>query len=102
MTFAEELSVAGRGEFGRAAKRLNYAISGFKSMVKKTARNSEVLVALSPEEIHDGFIAIDKHWGRFRVLVRDQERFIALYRLLPALVSRPEARRDPRHRRCFG
>ena len=61
--FAEELSIADRGQFGRAAKRLNYDISGFKSMVKKTARNSEELALLPPDQIHDGFIKIDKDWG---------------------------------------
>ncbi len=96
MTFAEELSTAGRGEFGRAAKRLNYEISGFKSMVKKTARNSEVLVALSPEEIHDGFIAIDKHWGdsKYWFAIKNASSYYTDYYLLWSLDLRRDETRE--------
>ncbi len=62
LIFAQDLAVADRGEFGRVSKRLNYAISGFKSMLKKTARAAEGLTLLSPDEILAGFIAIDKDW----------------------------------------
>ena len=63
MIFAEELSTADRGEFGRVSKRLNYDISGFKSMLKKTARASGDLALLSEEDILAGFVDIDSDWN---------------------------------------
>ena len=76
MTFAEELSTAGRGEFGRAAKRLNYEISGFKvdgqedgTQLRGTCRS---VARRDSRRIHRDRQAL----GGFRVLVRDQERFM--------------------------
>ncbi len=62
LLFAEELSVADRGEFGRVSKRLNYDISGFKSMLKGTTRAADELALLKPNEILQGFIDVDKDW----------------------------------------
>ncbi len=62
-TFAVELSEASRGGFGRVSKRLNYDITGYKSMLKKTARKADDLVQLPLEEIHQGYIDIDKDWA---------------------------------------
>jgi putative spermidine/putrescine transport system permease protein len=60
--FAEELASADRGEFGRVSKRLNYDISGFKSMLKTTARAADELALLPADQILQGFIDIDKDW----------------------------------------
>jgi len=62
LIFAQELADASRGEFGQVSKRLNYDVSGFKSMLKKTARNAEDLAVLSPDEVLAGFIDVDKDW----------------------------------------
>jgi putative spermidine/putrescine transport system permease protein len=62
LVFAEELSTADRGEFGRVSKRLNYDISGFKSMLKATARASDELTLLPADQILQGFIDIDDDW----------------------------------------
>ena len=63
VVFAEELAMADRGGFGRVSKRLNYDISGFRSMLKKTARAADDLAPLSPDAIHEGFIDIDSDWA---------------------------------------
>lgn len=96
ITFAEELADADRGEFGRAAKRLNYEISGFKSMVKKTARNSEALAILSPQEIHEGFIEIDKDWGDpfYWYSIKSASQFFTDYYLLWSLDLKRDQERE--------
>ena len=62
LIFAQELADAERGEFGRVSKRLNYDISGFKSMLKKTARNADELALLTPDTIFEGFVDVDDDW----------------------------------------
>ncbi len=84
MTFARELSETDRGGFGRVSKRLNYDISGFKSMLKKTARRSESLVGLSAADIHAGFVEIDRDWGDpayWRAVKRASVRYSDYYML---------------------
>ena len=84
MTFARELSETDRGGFGRVSKRLNYDISGFKSMLKKTARNAESLVGLSAADIHAGFVEIDRDWGDpayWRAVKRASVRYSDYYML---------------------
>ena len=61
--FAEELSEASRGEFGRVSKRLNYESSGFKSMLKRTVRKSGELRELPLADIHAGFVDVDDDWA---------------------------------------
>ena len=84
MTFARELSEADRGGFGRVSKRLNYDISGFKSMLKKTARRSESLLELSAADIHAGFVNIDRDWedpAYWRAVKRASVRYSDYYML---------------------
>ncbi len=96
ITFAEELAVADRGEFGRAAKRLNYDYSGFKSMVKKTARKAESLVALPAEEILDGYIKVDKDWSdpAYWYAIKNASVFLTDYYLLWSLDMKRDENRD--------
>ena len=84
MTFARELSETDRGGFGRVSKRLNYDISGFKSMLKKTARQSESLLELSDANIHAGFVNIDRDWedpAYWRAVKRASVRYSDYYML---------------------
>jgi len=64
--FAEELVIADENKtLGSATRRLNYAFSGFKSMLKKTGREAEEkLVGVPSDQILDAFIAIDKNWAK--------------------------------------
>ena len=91
--FAAELAAAKKVRLhGRIAKRLNYEVSGFRSMIKTTARK------LPPpdtpdDEIIDAFIAIDKRWGetKYWVALRNASpRFTAFY-LLTAIDKRIDA-----------
>ena len=63
--FAQELVVAEENKtLGSATRRLNYSLSGFKSMLKKTGRKAEDdLAGVPADQILDAFIAIDKDWG---------------------------------------
>jgi putative spermidine/putrescine transport system permease protein len=47
---------------GKAGKRLNYAITGYRSLVIKTARKIS-RVKTEPTSYREAFIAIDKRWG---------------------------------------
>lgn len=63
-TFAEEMVVADENKtLGSATRRLNYAISGYKSMLKKTARKADELAGTPLDQIHQAFIDVDKDWG---------------------------------------
>ena len=50
---------------GKAGKRLNYDISGFRSLVLKTARRV-ARIKTDPSSYRDTVIAIDKRWGNLR------------------------------------
>ena len=50
---------------GKAGKRLNYDISGFRSLVLKTARKVSK-IKTEPASYRDTFIGIDKRWGEQR------------------------------------
>ena len=50
---------------GKAGKRLNYDISGFRSLVLKTARRVSK-IKNEPSSYRDAVIAIDKRWGNLR------------------------------------
>ena len=50
---------------GKACKRLNYDITGFRSLVLKTARKISK-TKTHPTSYRDTFIAIDKRWGELR------------------------------------
>ena len=92
--FARELAEADRGGFGRVSKRLNYSISGFKSMLKKTARNAESLLALPAEDIHAGFVKIDRDWGDpsyWQVIKRASVRYSDYYMLWSLDLKRDDA-----------
>ncbi|MFP6730102.1 MAG: ABC transporter permease [Alphaproteobacteria bacterium] len=61
--FAIELAAAKKAKIhGRVAKRLNYEISGYRSMIKTSARKIPP-PETSDDEIIDAFIAVDKRWG---------------------------------------
>ncbi|MBC6439109.1 MAG: ABC transporter permease [Rhodospirillales bacterium] len=85
--FAEELSEAERGEFGRVSKRLNYDISGFKSMLKRTARASDELALLPLDEIHQGFIDLDEDWNdpQYWATIKNASSYLSDYYMLWAL-----------------
>lgn len=62
--FAEELVVAEANKsLGGVTRRLNYAISGYKSMLKKTGRNAGELALVPLDQVHDAFIEADKNWA---------------------------------------
>lgn len=50
---------------GKAAKRLNYDITGFRTLVLKTARKISKLKT-KPTAYRDTFIGFDKRWGELR------------------------------------
>jgi putative spermidine/putrescine transport system permease protein len=50
---------------GKAGKRLNYDITGFRSLVLKTARKVSKIKA-EPPSYRDAIIAIDERWGNQR------------------------------------
>lgn len=50
---------------GKAGKRLNYDITGFRSLVLKTARGVS-RIKTEPPSYRDAIIAIDKRWGNLR------------------------------------
>ena len=50
---------------GKAGKRLNYDITGFRSLMLKTARKVS-RIKTEPVSYRDAIIAIDKRWGNLR------------------------------------
>lgn len=50
---------------GKAGKRLNYDITGFRSLVLKTARKVS-RIKTEPPSYRDAIIAIDQRWGNLR------------------------------------
>jgi putative spermidine/putrescine transport system permease protein len=50
---------------GKAGKRLNYDIAGFRSLVLKTARKVS-RIKTEPESFRDAIVAMDKRWGQQR------------------------------------
>jgi putative spermidine/putrescine transport system permease protein len=50
---------------GKAGKRLNYDISGFRSLVLKTARKV-ARIKSEPSSYREAVIAIDERWGKLR------------------------------------
>jgi putative spermidine/putrescine transport system permease protein len=95
-SFAEEITIAKKAKIhGRVAKRLNYEISGFRSMIKKSARKLPP-PEISDDEIIDAFIAIDKRWGEtkyWNTLKHASPRLTAYY-LLTAIDKRVDAQGD--------
>ena len=73
-TLAEEVVGAKQAKtLGKAAKRLNYHISGYRSLMFKTARRLERAIGKEGEEavfgdaaLLDRFIGIDRRWGERR------------------------------------
>ena len=62
-TLAADLRQARKNRtVGKAGKRLNYAITGYRSLVLKTARKIS-RVKTEPTSYREAFIAIDKRWG---------------------------------------
>jgi putative spermidine/putrescine transport system permease protein len=92
-SFSIELAAAKKVKtHGKVAKRLNYEISGFRSLVKKTARKLPP-PEISDAEIIDAFIAIDKRWGEtkyWNTLKKASPRLTAYY-LLTAIDKRMDA-----------
>ena len=91
--FTIELAAAKKIKIhGKIGKRLNYEISGFRSLIKKTAR--KLPPAETPDaEIIDAFIAIDKRWGKtdyWNAIKRSSPRYTAFY-LLAAIDKRMDA-----------
>ncbi len=88
--FTIELAAAKKAKIhGRVAKRLNYEVSGFRSMIKKSARKLPP-PETSDAEIIDAFIAIDKRWGEtkyWNTIKTASPRFTAFY-LLTAIDKR--------------
>ena len=50
---------------GKAGKRLNYDIAGFRSLVLKTARKVS-RIKTDPESFRDTIVAMDERWGKQR------------------------------------
>jgi putative spermidine/putrescine transport system permease protein len=50
---------------GKAGKRLNYDITGFRSLLLKTARKVSKITA-PPQSYRDAVMAIDSRWGKLR------------------------------------
>ena len=73
-TFASEIVAANQAKtLGRAAKRFNYHISGFRSLLFKTANRLERAIekegesaVLEDAQLLDRFAAIDRRWGERR------------------------------------
>ena len=94
--FAIELAAAKKIKLhGKVAKRLNYEVSGYRSLIKKTARKLPP-PETSDAEIIDAFIAIDKRWGEtkyWNTIKNASPRFTAYY-LLTAIDKRIDAQGD--------
>ncbi len=89
-SFAEEITIAKKAKIhGRVAKRLNYEISGFRSMIKKSARKLPP-PDISDDEIIDAFIAIDKRWGETKYwnTLKTASPSLTAYYLLTAIDKR--------------
>ena len=88
--FTIELAAAKKAKIhGRVAKRLNYEVSGFRSMIKKSARKLPP-PETSDADIIDAFIALDKRWGETKywtTIKTASPRFTAFY-LLTAIDKR--------------
>ncbi|MFP6744947.1 MAG: ABC transporter permease [Alphaproteobacteria bacterium] len=91
--FSIELAVAKKQKIhGKIGKRLNYEISGFRSLVKKTARKIPP-PETSDADIIDAFIAVDPRWGKteyWNTIKRASPQFTAMY-LLTAIDKRMDA-----------
>ncbi|MGQ3290728.1 MAG: ABC transporter permease [Shinella sp.] len=63
-TFLQEISAAPRNLVGEAARRLNYEVSGYRTLLTSTIRKLRVLPDdLAEEGVARGFLAgIDKRW----------------------------------------
>ena len=62
-TFAAELADAREDRsLGKAGKRLNYVITGYRSLILKTARRLQRLTT-APENYRQAFIRIDERWA---------------------------------------
>jgi putative spermidine/putrescine transport system permease protein len=63
---AADLSLAQKNRtVGKAGKRLNYGITGYRSLINKTARKLSRLKK-TPYDYRQAFIAADKRWGDIR------------------------------------
>ncbi len=71
---------------GKAAKRLNYDITGFRSLVLKTARKVS-RIKTEPASYRDAIIAIDERWGsqRYWSAVKQAARPYTDFYLLAAI-----------------
>ena len=91
--FSIELAVAKKQKIhGKIGKRLNYEISGFRSLVKKTARRIPP-PETSDADIIDAYIAVDPRWGKteyWNTIKRSSPQFTAYY-LLAAIDKRMDA-----------
>jgi putative spermidine/putrescine transport system permease protein len=93
-TFVEELrQAAADGSIGKVARRLNYSIAGFRSVLLRTGRS--LPPPKTPEAILLPVLAgIDPHWGQ-------PEYWLAMKRAAPAvtdfyLLAAADLRRDAR------
>ena len=91
--FSIDLAVAKKQKIhGKIGKRLNYEISGFRSLVKKTARRIPP-PETSDADIIDAYIAVDPRWGKteyWNTIKRSSPQFTAYY-LLAAIDKRMDA-----------
>jgi putative spermidine/putrescine transport system permease protein len=73
-------------EVGKAGKRLNYDITGFRSLLNKTARKVSK-IKTDPASYRDAILAIDKRWGeqRYWAAVRQAAKPYTEFYLLAAV-----------------
>ncbi len=86
-TFANELKSARENRaIGRVGKRLNYSISGFRSLVLQTGRQLES-VEISQSTVRSELLGIDNRWGQtdYWVAVQEAATPVTDFYLLAAL-----------------
>ncbi|WP_222184118.1 ABC transporter permease [Geminicoccus harenae] len=62
-TFARELADAPKRATAEAARRLNYEISGFRTLISSSARKIDSIEPAEPSAMRDALIELDARWG---------------------------------------
>jgi putative spermidine/putrescine transport system permease protein len=62
-TFARELAAAPKRPTAEAARRLNYEISGFRTLISKSARRIDKIEAGDAASVRAALVALDERWG---------------------------------------
>ncbi|SCK21762.1 ABC transporter permease [Vogesella sp. LIG4] len=79
---AQDLTVAKEAKtVSEVAKRLNMDVSGFRSLLQKTARKMPLELAAG-ETMHDRFVQIDEQWGQadtWQVIAKNAKSWTPFY-----------------------